>query len=100
VSDAPRLAYPLRLHRGGANTVEQDSIEDLASSAFFALRTPPGWRPEAPGFGVPDVTFDPDAAEAILEALAASDARLVVLAEEETTQLVQRVRLLLGGAEP
>jgi hypothetical protein len=99
MADAPRLTYPLRLRRGGALTVEQDSLDDLVSTAYFALRTPPEWRPEAPGFGVADQTFELVPMPAIVEALMASDSRLSVLAEEERAGLIDRIRLVIGGAE-
>lgn len=99
MADAPRLQYPLRFTRGGAVEVEQDSLDDLVSTAFFALRTPPDWRPEAPGFGVADQTFELQPAPAILDALAASDPRLSVVADEDRDGLVDRIRLVIGGAE-
>lgn len=97
MADAPRIAYPLRLHAGGATTVEQDSVDDLVSSALFALRTPPGWLPEAPGFGVADPVFSPHPTADIVNALEAGDPRLAVAAEEVRDAVSTRIRLLIGG---
>lgn len=98
MADAPRLAYPLRLHASGATVVEQDTLDDLISTAFYALRTPPGWRDEAPGFGVADMTFELNPVEEIVAQLQASDARLRVLPDAERDQLTLRIRLHIGSA--
>src|SRR5437868_5921599 len=97
MADAPRLAYPLRLHAGGATTVEQDSIDDLVSSAFFALRTPPGWLDEAPGFGVADPLFSLAPTPQLIADLMTSDPRLSVAADEVRDEVSWRVRLLISG---
>lgn len=97
--DAPRLQYPLRLSAAGARMVEQDTVDDLVSTAFFALRTPPGWRPEAPGFGVPDPAFELAATDTIVAALADSDPRLAVMAEADRDEFTLRIRLLIGRTD-
>lgn len=93
--DAPRLAYPLRLHAGGATLVEQDSLDDLVSTAFFAARTPLGWRVEAPGFGINDPVFELDPTPGIVVDLERSDPRLAVLPTEQREELTLRVQLLV-----
>lgn len=96
--DAPRLAYPFRLAAGGASIVEQDSLDDLESTAWFAIRTPPGWRDEAPGFGVSDPTFTLSPVPRLVAELERSDPRLLVVATEDRDALILNVRLAISGA--
>jgi hypothetical protein len=98
VPDAPRLAYPFRLTAGGASIVEQDSLDDLASTAWFAIRTPPGRREEAPGFGVADPTFTLNPTPRLVADLERSDPRLVLVATEDRDALILNVRLAISGA--
>lgn len=98
MADAPRFAYPFRLNASGASVVEQDSLDDLVATAFFALRTPLGWRDEAPGFGVADPVFSLNPTPRIISDLERSDPRLVLAATEERDQLVLRVSLAISGA--
>lgn len=78
--------------------VEQDSLDDLVSTAWFAIRTPIGWREEAPGFGVADPTFALNPTPRILADLEHSDPRLNTSATEVRDQLALRVSLAISGA--
>lgn len=98
MADAPRLSYPLRLTAAGALVVEQDSLDDLVSTAWFAIRTPPGWRPEAPGFGVQSPVFEINPTPRILSDLERSDPRLALTATEDRDELTLRLRLAISGA--
>lgn len=98
MSDAPRFSYPLRLHTGGATIVEADSIDDIFSTAYFAARTPLGWRVEAEGFGINDPVFELNPTPGIVRDLERSDPRAAVLASEEREALSLKVRLLISEA--
>ena len=51
----PHLALPLTLGPNGSfNTIQQDTIEEVAQSVEVILGTPLGSRLQVPGFGVPD----------------------------------------------
>lgn len=96
--DAPGFAYPLRLHAAGVDQVEQDSIDDIFSTAFFAARTPLGWRVDAPGFGINDPTFELDPTPGIVRDLERSDPRLALVATEQRDDLALQVQLLISAA--
>jgi hypothetical protein len=102
MADAPRFAYPLRITAGGVRLVEQDSLDDLTSTAWFALRTPPGFRPEAPTFGVNDPVFALNPAPRIVADLERSDPRLALTTTQERDALTLTINLNLskpvGGA--
>jgi hypothetical protein len=87
VADAPHLAYPFRLARSGASVVEEDSQEELVSIAWLCARTPLGYRPEAPDWGTPDLTFTLNASATLAAAVNASDERIAALASERRSAL-------------
>jgi phage baseplate assembly protein W len=55
--DNPHFDFPMRLAGKSIATVEQDSYTDVVNCIHAIVRTPSGYRDEAPEFGVPDVTF-------------------------------------------
>lgn len=56
MAEVPHFALPFNL-KISADVVEQDTIEDVADCVYVMLRTPPGYRPEAPTFGIDDMAF-------------------------------------------
>lgn len=68
----PHLAIPFRLNPdGSAQTVDQDSIDDIAQCVEVLTATTIGSRIELPGYGIPDLTFTQGqpAAQQILQAI-------------------------------
>lgn len=55
--NAPHFDLPFRINKKVAE-VEQDTIDDVYNCVWASLVTPEGWRPEAPDFGMPDLTFE------------------------------------------
>lgn len=52
----PHFDLPFRfMHRGGAASVEQDSFEDITNCVECIVRTPYGFRVDAPEFGFPNL---------------------------------------------
>lgn len=97
--DTPHFAFPFRLGATGAPAVnEQGSPADVGACVDAALRVRPGQLPDSPRFGTPDLTFTqlPLDTERVVVALAASEPRARVLAEEFPDRLdeaVTRLRL-------
>jgi hypothetical protein len=53
----PHFNLPFRLSPGGADVVEQDTVDDVANCVQMIVETHVGYRLEAPTFGIPDLTF-------------------------------------------
>lgn len=58
MSEVPKFSIPFTFVGGKALVVEQDSDTDIMQCVRAILRTPQGSRTEAPGFGMPDMTFE------------------------------------------
>lgn len=54
---APHLRFPLRVSGGTFETVEQDSIDDIAQCAEIVMKYRVGYRTSIPEFGMPDQAF-------------------------------------------
>jgi phage baseplate assembly protein W len=70
MADVPHLQWPLRIHDGRLQVVEQDTIEDVRQCVHALLVTPRGARPLAPELGIDDPTFigvDPERLAADLQ---------------------------------
>jgi phage baseplate assembly protein W len=81
-----------------AATVQQDDIDDIVSCIQCILRTPVGWRPEAPDFGVPDMAFTtPGRADDIREAILLDEPRASLLITgprpDDLDELISRIRV-------
>jgi phage baseplate assembly protein W len=54
----PHLALPFQLNGdGSAQTVAQDSIDDVTQCVTVLVATETGSRVELPAYGIPDLTF-------------------------------------------
>lgn len=58
--DTPQFGLPFRLNADGTEveSVEQDSVEDVAACVEGFLRTPLGWYEEQPGYGFDAPVFE------------------------------------------
>lgn len=57
--DLPHFDLPFRFTGAGpAAVVEQDTDEDVHNCVQAIVRTPIGWRPYVPKFGIDDPTFE------------------------------------------
>lgn len=87
MADAPHFAYPFRLSAAGAQVVEEDSDDEIKSVAWLCARTPRGYRPEAPDWGTPDLTFSLNPAATLRAAVLAADDRIAALTAEKRDAL-------------
>jgi hypothetical protein len=97
----PQLHFPFMFTADGFALDETDTPEELESVAWFTLRTPPGWRPEAPGIGTPDPVFSLRPGRIIDSALAQADERIGALVAEDRDALeeaVARIAVQIGKA--
>ena len=85
----PHLDFPFRFvtSREGkpqAAYVQQDSSEDVRICIECVLRTPLGYRPEEPGYGYSDPTFNrvPLSTDSVYAAVSQWEPRAVIEAEE------------------
>lgn len=85
--ETPIFRWPMSWDGARPKLIEQDSREDITQCAENTVRTPLGFRPEEPGFGLEDMAFDvgPDE-QAVADAIEDADERAVVLAEQEPDQ--------------
>lgn len=85
----PHFDLPFRFQRQGASgqvaMVEQDSMSDIANCVEMIAKTPLNWRDEAPGFGLPDLTFMklPIRPETVEQSIAEQEPRIGILVREE-----------------
>lgn len=56
-NNIPHFAVPFRFSGRHVETVQQDSIDDIAGCVEVIMRTPIGARSERPNFGIPDLAF-------------------------------------------
>jgi phage baseplate assembly protein W len=53
----PHLAVPFTITKQGVETVEQDSVEEIAGCVYNICVCPQGFRGDQPSFGRPPVEF-------------------------------------------
>jgi len=82
--DVPHFALPFQLGPGGANVVEQDTIDDIANCVTAIAVTHVGWRSEVPTFGIPDLALRklPIGAEDINDWISNQEPRALLIVEE------------------
>ena len=83
--DVPHFDLPFRLSKSGANTVEQDTISDVANCVVAIVSTHIGWRDEIPTFGVPDYALQ-------LQPIGAGDINNIVSEQEPRAILIVNER--------
>lgn len=93
--NTPKLAVPFRLNHTAkrAVVVEQDSLEEVEQCVVALLRTPLGWRPENPEFGVADQAFGEGGADLneIQNAIAQHEPRAEIHIDRDPTILTSMV---------
>lgn len=98
--DIPHLSLPFRFeaHAADGHVVvsEQDSIDDIANCVELIVKTPLGWRDEAPDFGIPDLTFSvlPIGPQTIEQLLEEQEPRIIILVREQPDALDQLMTIL------
>lgn len=92
----PHLAFPFRFGLGGAaETVEQDTPEELEQGVKVLMLTELGERLEVPDFGVPDPTFRNEIDVASIAAAAREwDERVEVDLADEPDRINSMIRYL------
>lgn len=96
----PHFAFPLRIDGSGhLATVAQDSVDDILSCVYMALKTPIGSRVYVPNFGVDDYTFSnaPVRLAEIQAQIVASEPRAEVGLSEKVQELVETVVVGIGN---
>jgi hypothetical protein len=80
----PHFDLPFRFQGGAVAAVEQDTYNDVANCVEAIVRTPFGYRYDAPDFGLTDMVFDlqPLDTESVLAAIETQEPRADVLVEE------------------
>lgn len=97
----PHFDVPMRIFNGRYAVVEQDSVDDVANCVEVLLATHFGQRPEAPDFGVPDLTFknQPLNIETIRDMIADGEPRAAVILRERPDAydyLIERITIEVG----
>lgn len=90
---AEQYDYPFRIEGATVRTVEQDSLDEIVASVKLLLRTPVGWRAEAPDYGSPDPFGDelPDIAPALRTAILQWEPRAIALLQTNPDQFDELV---------
>lgn len=97
MNEVPHLALPIRLSADGSfETVDQDSLEEIAQNVEVLLLTEIGSRIEVPDYGVPSMVFATDINdETILALIEEWEPRASAFIKEEpdrVDELIRRVR--------
>lgn len=100
----PHLKVPIRITSAGADTVEQDSLEDIAQCTQMVCRTPQGARYDLPDFGVPDQLFTESGVDEVEleEAILEWEPRATLIIEEHPDlfdELIRNVQIRVRGEE-
>ncbi len=92
-----KLKVPFRFISGRADTVEQDSTEEISQCVSAILSTEVGSRHEKFNFGIPDLTFTTDIDDSVIyEAIRFWEPRAEFhLSDEEIEDLTYRIRISL-----
>jgi phage baseplate assembly protein W len=100
----PHLRIPFHVGAGGAaETVEQDSLDEIAQCVVVLVSTERGERFDVPTYGIPDETFtpaSPDHAAAIEAAVGQWEPRATVLLTntiDSFDELARRVKVNVSG---
>jgi hypothetical protein len=100
--DSPHVAYPFRFTSLGVSTVEDSTLDEYASIAVYAIRTPLGWWPQLPAFGCVDPAGSTQPGVFVQDAITRADQRIASLTSEQRSTLdgtVSRVLTTLAQRE-
>lgn len=92
----PHFAFPIKLDSNGHfSTVEQDSVEDILSCVYVALKTPVGTRPYVPDFGVDDFTFSSPVQgfSELLAQIQSSEPRASIDLQDQIENMVETIQV-------
>src|SRR5215831_3748801 len=94
--DSPHFDLPFRLLSTGAAVAEQDTYDDVANCVECIVRTPYGFRDDAPEFGFPSVELlqQPVITSEIREVVDVQEPRAVIVITERPDfydQLIDRI---------
>ena len=94
--DSPHFDLPFRLLSTGAAVSEQDTYDDVANCVEAIVRTPYGFRDDAPNFGFPSVELRPMPviSSEIRDVVDAQEPRATILISERPDfydQLIDRI---------
>lgn len=98
----PHFDIPFRLTSGGsAALVEQNTFEDITNCVEVIVRTPLGFRDDAPEFGFPDLALlqQPIVTKDLIELIEAQEPRASILMTEHPDyldNLIDRVTIQVG----
>lgn len=96
----PHLSVPIRFTGKSFATVEQDSPEEIEQCVLACVSTIVGSRLDAPGYGVPDETFQQlsptPSVEAYLAAVQEAEPRAHLLGEASVEEMIKRVVLQMS----
>jgi phage baseplate assembly protein W len=103
--DTPHFDLPFKLTHTGANSVEQDSIDDVANCVEAIVSCPIGWRDEVPTFGVEDPVMmkQPIGANELANEIASQEPRALVIVEENPDlldELLDRINIGVSTVRP
>ena len=98
----PHFKLPLSVGRGGSfETVEQDTIDEIAQCVEVLLATVEGQRIELPDYGIPDLAFEVDIPRHVIESrITKWEPRAEVLIDDEpdlVDELIRRVEVRVEG---
>jgi phage baseplate assembly protein W len=98
----PHFDIPFRFtSSGGVALVEQNTFDDIANCVEVIVRTPLGFRDDAPEFGFPDLALlqQPIITKDLVDLVQAQEPRSVVLISERPDffdNLIDRVTIQVG----
>lgn len=96
----PHLSVPIRFTGKTFATVEQDSPEEIEQCVLACVSTVVGTRIDAPGYGVPDETFQQlsptPSVEPYLAAVQEAEPRAHLLGEATVEEMIKRVVLQMA----
>lgn len=103
--DTPHFNIPFRLRATGAETVEQDSIDDVANCVVVIVSTPIGWRDDNSDFGFNDLAMrrQPIGTEEIAAQISDQDPRALLIVEESPDmrdELIDRIEIGVSTMKP
>lgn len=103
--ELPHFAAPFTFTNAGANVVEQDSVEDVASCVYNIASCPVGFITHNPDFGVDDLSFAtvPVNTIGLVEEVGDQEPRAILMATESGSPLnvsLRNIQLRVSVAGP